>query len=415
MKKLMVIPLLLLVSIYSVAQTNLKSGWVQLNNGDTVYGKIKERDWNINPVKIEFETSTSVNYSVADLKSFGITGGEIYRRYNISTRLLPGRENDQYPEDESKIETFDAWLRMVVTGPNSLGVLYLKSRPYFYLIDEKGIAIELVYSNGQKSFADQKYASDSRFGQTISYENNDFRTQLTALFPSQSNLLLKTVYTEQSLEKVFLKTNTGSALTVKGKSNNELIIKAGVSNFSSRISPLNEGPFANGTINNATSPFFGITYNIRGTRSRSKVSFVPGIGITFFNTTGTKSDFASNSVLDIKNTFLDASLSIRYLFTPESKSKIFAEAGLNGLINISGENTTTKKFTVSTAADIITKNDPNQKKALFAPSVSVGCMFSKFGIFVNYQYMNQISNYADAGWSLSRISGGIFYAFKKRS
>jgi hypothetical protein len=64
-----------LFSLCSLSQKLPRDGWVELNNGDTLSGKIEENEWNVCPTKITFIKTSERAYSINELKSFGLNSG----------------------------------------------------------------------------------------------------------------------------------------------------------------------------------------------------------------------------------------------------------------------------------------------------------------------------------------------------
>ena len=87
MKHIVGLLVVLLFSLCSLSQKLPRDGWVVLNNGDTLSGKIEEKEWNICPTKITFIKTDERTYSINELKSFGLNSGDVYRRYVVSRHL----------------------------------------------------------------------------------------------------------------------------------------------------------------------------------------------------------------------------------------------------------------------------------------------------------------------------------------
>jgi hypothetical protein len=67
------------------------------------------------------------------------------------------------------------------------------------------------------------------------------------------------------------------------------------------------------------------------------MSFIPSIGMCFFNTTGTNNSTTHKGTFEIKTTYIDADLMTRFILNPGSKPKFFVAAGINSYIRIAGE------------------------------------------------------------------------------
>lgn len=84
--KYLLLPVLLLCSFFSYAQSNFKPGYVITAKGETIKGFINEKEWDSNPESINFKTSAAnsniSNYTVNDLKYFEVTNSVGYERYS---------------------------------------------------------------------------------------------------------------------------------------------------------------------------------------------------------------------------------------------------------------------------------------------------------------------------------------------
>jgi hypothetical protein len=72
------------------SQKNFKDGYVVLKNGDTLRGEIDYRNWEVNPLKIQFQRSGTVtNYTPSDLRSFEITDADVYVSKIVTKDMRP--------------------------------------------------------------------------------------------------------------------------------------------------------------------------------------------------------------------------------------------------------------------------------------------------------------------------------------
>lgn len=395
------------------AQKSTKEGWIVLNNGDTLFGKIHERDWNINPIKLDFENTQTINYKVADLKAFGLINGDTYIRETVTRHLLPNRDDAPYPDDENQIDTITAWLKIVIKGQFSLAALNTIDRYYFYVITPDQKVTELIYSKGLKNFFDDKYVMDPRYKKYGIIENPLYKNQLHNFFPEYNNLTIlnNTQYSEASLEKFFR--NADNTITGNNSNNKVVVsISAGLSTFTSKVS----GDFVNSILynskfKNAYSPFIRFSLSIQSTRKRARVSFIPEIGFSTFNTTGTKTAPDWHSNFTIKNAFFETGILTRILFNPLSKQRLYTSLGINSYLKLSGENLFVTYYNIGSG--VATSKEPVQHKFMIAPSISIGCLFSKFETFLNYQYLGEITSYTNNKWKVNRFSLGVSYFFKR--
>jgi hypothetical protein len=394
-----------------IGQKSLSDGWVVTNNGDTLFGKIEEKEWNANPSKISFYKNVKIEYAISELKSFGLNDDEVYRRYTVIRHLIPYREGISFPEDDKKTDTITVWLRMIVQSELSLAALYQADRPYFYVIDNFGQVTELIASKGVINFSQEKYKNDSRYGKSLQeVEDFTFKNQINSLFNRQIKTgdLELLSYNEASLENIFLRynhVNTGK----RGNATFYIGINGGVSSFSSK-----SGADAAGAVlfksefKTAVSPFFKLSFHFQGKRKISRMSFVPELGLSTFNTSGKKTSVGTEGEFLIRNTYLEIGAMTVVRLNPLSSQNFFVAVGADAYLKLSGENTYISYNNGTT-------NKPVQHKFFIAPFVSTGYLFSNIGIFVNYQLLGEQTDYISSKWKVNRASTGVSYYFKKKN
>ncbi len=141
--------LLLCFSFFANSQKNFKDGFVVLKSGDTLRGKIDYRNWEVNPVRIDFNQSGSITrYSTKDLHCFEVTGADFYETKIVSKDMRPvdvqGLSDGVNNADSAIIDT--VFLRRLVAGKN-LTLYELVDTKHHYYIQKGGQsnADELVY------------------------------------------------------------------------------------------------------------------------------------------------------------------------------------------------------------------------------------------------------------------------------
>jgi len=414
MRKLPALILFLFLVANSFAQKSLLEGWVQLNNGDTLRGKIHEKDWNVNPNKIDFYHPGLTTYGVSELKSFGIDGSDQYLRCEIERHQLPYSEYATFPADETKVERGQAWLKILVKAPVTLAVFYQSDRPYFYAIDANDKATELVASKGLREYSGEQYKSDPRFGQSVSVDQPVYKGQLTELFPSSESIIDPSLidYNEKSLTSAFVKLN--HLKKEKSKYQTFFIgISAGVSSYTHSLEG-DAGTLLEGAeFQNTISPFIRASFNFQLGKKRSpRFSLVPEVGFSTMNVKGSKTKFAGEYTYTINNTFLELAVLTKFWLNPAARNKFYLMAGINGYIHIAGESRYQLK---SISGNIQTfPNEPEQKTFVIAPSFTAGYEISKFSLFVNYQMLGNLTTYQSQSWSANRLSIGASYYLKKK-
>jgi len=375
----------------------------------TLFQEIEEREWNICPTKITFIKTSARTYSINELKSFGLNSGDVYRRYVVSRHLIPYREEAIFPEDDQQIDTITAWLKIIVQAELSLAALYQTERAYFYVIGKDDSTVELIAGKGIKEFNSEKYRMDPRFGKTVEIEDATYKNQLRGLLISRIGNIDPDFldYSETSLAPLFGKLPNSSQ--VKKRKSFYFGVSGGVSIFSSTASSTDPGALLyKADFKSSMTPFFKLSFIVQNEKRLSRISFIPSIGMCFFNTTGTNNSPTRKGTFEIKTTYIDADLMTRFIFNPGSNPKFFVAAGINSYVRIAGES---KFIDYDNSSSSTTELE--QHGFLVSPSISTGVLFSKFGVFVNYQILGEQTDYVNSTWKVNRASIGLSYYFKK--
>ena len=138
--------LISLYSLFAFGQKNLKPGHIVLNNGDTLQGQINYRNWESNPIAIDFlqQNGQTTVYRLPDLSSFTVDKTDRYEKAVIKRSTRPV---DLYELDKPFIDTVltdTVFLRTIVLGEVSLYEL-VKGKTYYFLKNADGSYEELMY------------------------------------------------------------------------------------------------------------------------------------------------------------------------------------------------------------------------------------------------------------------------------
>src|SRR6478609_5778328 len=88
--RLALIVMFLVVNQCMYAQKNFVQGLVVLNNGDTLRGQIDYRNWEVNPLNIQFQDNGGIKkFSPEDLAGFEIQNEDIYISRTITKDMRP--------------------------------------------------------------------------------------------------------------------------------------------------------------------------------------------------------------------------------------------------------------------------------------------------------------------------------------
>lgn len=191
------------VANITLAQQLNKPGFVVLNNGDTLSGRINYKNWKKNPNQIIFQNDSLSNhltkYSVAELTSFEITGLDKYIRAVVEKDTRPVNLNNLLEGSENIFITDTVFLRQIVGGSKIDLYELVDSKYHFFIKDSTELIKELIYKvfiNEHKNVVSQKnYINQLRalFGQnkippslenkinSAGYQENDLKSVVTAI------------------------------------------------------------------------------------------------------------------------------------------------------------------------------------------------------------------------------------------
>ena len=142
-----IIYLIVLLLPFSVtAQSSFKPGYVILNNGDSLRGKIEEGNWSLNPEVVHFRDEKGDHqYGVRDVQAFGIDEEVQFVRFHVTFQRTATELNDATETFDGPVEVRDILLRVLYRGKHSLFELGTSKRKYFFVQTEGGDLKELIY------------------------------------------------------------------------------------------------------------------------------------------------------------------------------------------------------------------------------------------------------------------------------
>jgi hypothetical protein len=143
--------LFLFSSVYSIAQTNYKPGFLITGKGETISGFINYKEWNYNPANVTYKkslTDKAQTFLPTEVSYFEVTGYEAYRAAHVSVSM--GRTDMQMMKGEidSTITIQDVFLKQLDKGDNVTLYAYADNvKTRFYIGDNKSTDApqELVY------------------------------------------------------------------------------------------------------------------------------------------------------------------------------------------------------------------------------------------------------------------------------
>jgi hypothetical protein len=169
MKRFIVV-LWLFATLPCFSQKSFVKGFIVDLKGDTLYGLINDKDWEMNPDRVEFSAAgKSVFYQPQEIRWFG-TDNSYYRGAILKVDKSNFTPPKVFQYDGDIIVTDTVFLRVVLINPNiSLYRLKERNKKMHFFIDYRGQLSELLV----------KY---KRAGDAMAIQNL-FRQQLKAIAP----------------------------------------------------------------------------------------------------------------------------------------------------------------------------------------------------------------------------------------
>lgn len=385
--------ILLLVIIYcpsiTYAQSNYKPGLVVTLKGDTIHGFIDYKDWENNPVSINFKSSLSTQsrqYTPNEITYFKVSKSEAYQKYNGPISIDETNINRITRGRDTGFRTATVFLKIEQDGKFITLYSYADDLKKRYFISEKtnNEPFELIYrvyfsteQDNNQTINEQKYK-----GQLI-YLSSKYKSNSDALQTTIENASYN-----HDLVDVVSKIN-GSAKQDNGYSNPAFSFYAGISSGITAVkAPTNTLysysnsylPRISIGINAYTNPDVG-TFIFRG-----EVGFFANTNKTFFKQDfygdGTKSFYTLNQY-----TFSINPQILYNVYNTES-FKFYLDAGAS--LNLSEYGA----YTVNNGKHgTTTDNSFHYDASWISIPVSAGIILNnKIGIFASYTIPAKITN-----------------------
>jgi len=189
---------LLFFCLPATSQENWIPGHVVEFDGDTVYGEINYRNWELNPKKIDFKASNDgnvISFTPLGIASFSMND-EVYISAMVETENSLFRVEDLDYNPELVLDTDTVFLKLLVGGPKSLYYYRFSMGIDNFYIQQDDRFILLIYKKYLRMYEGKDYVT----------ENKRYIGQLTAYFqdcPSLKNRLSTVQYKPNSLVNLF--------------------------------------------------------------------------------------------------------------------------------------------------------------------------------------------------------------------
>lgn len=263
MKKILIMIVCLVMHYVCCAQSSVPTSssvgdYIVLANGDTIYGKVENRDWKINPVEISFQSSGKSShdrYNASQLKAFYLANENQF--FQSITVLL-----DQSPAATTEVTADNANLKKEKTVFAT--VLYKGTASLFQVFDFKNHFLVQKGNDKIQELSVQRKVSGSGV-QTLDL----FKGQLGAMFndcPSLSAKVNRASYTRNSLLSLFkdyglCKGDKSVYSETKQAAKKDFGVIAGASLTTHSFSGEDAGQLGRSSYDPLISPSIGIFFN----------------------------------------------------------------------------------------------------------------------------------------------------------
>lgn len=237
-KNLILILLNILVHITLIAQKNMVSGFIIKESGDTIRGKIDDKEWSRNPTKILFAPNDSEPKTydiIKELLGFGIDNKSIYVTKRTSLDITPHNFGFLLKTNELVI-TSDTTIALKLLVKGKINLYYFKdskSKEHFFVEKLNEPIEELIKHDYMGEYE----------GKNVLVKEDKFNYQLAELCQDCSifnGMNFNYQYTQSSLKPAILEYNaffgdkSAYQTSTKEAFSSKLFIQAGAGQYSFR-------------------------------------------------------------------------------------------------------------------------------------------------------------------------------------
>jgi len=330
------------VSQKAFSNGNLLPGYFIEKGGDSVRCQIDYADWGRNPEAVNvIVDNVQKTLKPTDIRGFGVTGYCDYISAGISYHLGPVSGNNIPQQYLNRTETKTAFLKLLVAGPYSLYEFISPERVYYFISENGGQPLELVYQIKQ---ADMLISEDAEYrselAQYLTKEN---------LWEQESADLGRLGYSKSGFMKMVIRLNeahTGKKAQPEKRRQYrtaamQVDVYAGavIHDFPSTFA----AGFTTAKLPSTVSPLAGLTCRIILPGHFGAYSFGFGVGYTTLHSSTTRSGTAkvgqlSNTWYEIadyseriafSNSLFLTNAYFIYTFPSKGKWKPYGKIGLN--------------------------------------------------------------------------------------
>ena len=329
MKKKLLLFIITILHLEGYSQITFEKGYIIDNSDQKIECLIKNIDWVLNPVNLEYKISENSETIYADvklIKEFEIFNYSKFVRktvkIDLSNESLSNLSNNKYPEFVEKT----LFLRVLMEGISNLYQYESNSLSrFFYTKDSTGQVEQLVYKN--YFVADNTVATNNQFKQQLWM---DLKCKTIEL-----NTVEKLEYSKNSLMKFFKKyydcTNSGSSIIEEKKEKKDLFnlsIRPRINSSSVSVQNLLVSS-SKVDFNNELGFGFGVEAEFIFPFNKNKWAFaIEPTYQSFSSEQSSYSDYIGGTklIVNVDYSSIEVPLSLRHYFFLNQSSKLFINA-----------------------------------------------------------------------------------------
>jgi len=379
---LLLLSFLFVSFVYS--QKNFQPGYLVTAANDTVRGFIDYRNWEKNPLKIEFCRSVSetpATYVPFQLKMFTV-GNEVYETAIVTMDDSPFKTENLTEGAALNYVTDTVFLLNLVEGSKSL--LYFmdsKSKEHFFI--RNGQRVDLLFY--------KRYLKRDDSGGLTVVEDKRYKGQLILYLQECSSIQLKlsnTSYEKRSLVRLFLEYYkcSGEKIVKQNKAVSKPLEFGVFAGLSFTKFGFIDGPLYFQGVSYPVSKNFtaGLVLNFLFPRSFGRLSVHNELQYSSFKVEGTYHDQYNTTITSLGMEYLQMNNMLRYMY-PVNKAFCFVNAGISSGFGI--RETNHKKQTSTASPPVITEGNAlaGLNPSYLGIPVGAGLKYRHFSLEARYQ------------------------------
>lgn len=408
----------MLAFLPSFGQENYQPGYIVSLAGDTIYGQVDYRNWELNPDKIYFQDESDKvkrSYTPLDVRAFSVQD-EFYIRAIVQAEKSPYKTNTLNDVAEVTLSIDTIFLQTLVEGLKSL--YYYKQqngKEQFYVLQPSGIALLIQ----------KKYLKNQNGRSTVA-ENRRYLGQLALYLQDCSSIQSKledVQYTRSSLQQLFDAyyrcTNTEETFQKEvEKVTTEIGLLAGVSATTLSFGSSAFAYLAKADFSQSTDFAGGLFLDLVLPRNQRKWSVCNELMYTTYQVEGYHNNFVNENNYTVTNTeigfsYLKLNSMIRFRY-PVANVQVYLNAGMSNGLAMSETNYRRRESklysSVSRVEEEKALDDIRRYEQGFL--LGIGAKFKKYSVETRFEKGNGVSEYTALRSSANRYYFLLSYRLK---